>query len=72
LWVLFRRFKVREHERGLLFKDHAFQGVLRPGRHFVWAALRNVSVDVVSVRHVWLDHRDMDVIVRSGALEGEV
>jgi regulator of protease activity HflC (stomatin/prohibitin superfamily) len=71
LWVLLRRFKVREHERGLLFKDREFQGVLRPGRHFVWDLLGNVRADVVSVRDVWLDHRDLDVIARSGALAGE-
>jgi regulator of protease activity HflC (stomatin/prohibitin superfamily) len=71
LWALMRRFKIREHERGLLFKDREFHRVLRPGRHFVWDGLRKVRADVVSVRDVWLDHRDLDVIVRSGALEGE-
>ncbi len=71
MWVLFRRFKVRENERGLLFKDRDFQRVLGPGRRFVWDPLLNVHADVVSVRDVWLDHRDLEVIVRSGALEGE-
>jgi len=28
-------------------------------------------VDVVSVRHVWIDHKDLDVIVKSGALGDE-
>ena len=63
-----RRFKVREHERGLLFKDREFKGVLRPGRHFIWDLLRKVRVDVVSVRDVWLSHKDLDVIAKSGAL----
>ena len=71
MWVLFRRIKVREHERGLLFKDREFKGVLRPGRHWVWDALRNVRVDVVSVREAWLAHPDLDVIAKSGALGGE-
>src|SRR6266511_6248533 len=52
LWVLFHRFKVREHERGLLFKDRDFKSVLRPGRRFVWDPLRKVRLDVVSVRDV--------------------
>jgi regulator of protease activity HflC (stomatin/prohibitin superfamily) len=68
LWVLFRRFKVREHERGLLFKDREFKRVLRPGRHWVWDPLLKVRVDVVSVREVWLTHVDLDVIAKSGAL----
>jgi regulator of protease activity HflC (stomatin/prohibitin superfamily) len=71
LWVLFHRFKVREHERGLLFKDREFKAVLPPGRHFVWDPLLKVSVDVVSVRDVWLVHRDLDVIAKSGALGDE-
>jgi regulator of protease activity HflC (stomatin/prohibitin superfamily) len=68
---MFRRVKVREHERGLLFKDREFKAVLRPGRRFVWDPLRKVRVDVVSVRDVWLAHQDLDVIVKSGALAGE-
>jgi len=71
LWVLFRRFKVREHERGLLFKDGEFRGVLRPGRHFVWDLLWKFRTDVVSVRDVWLAHRELDVIAKSGALGAE-
>jgi regulator of protease activity HflC (stomatin/prohibitin superfamily) len=71
LWVLLRWFKVREYERGLLFKDREFKGVRRPGRHFIWDLLRKVRVDVVSVRDAWLDHKDLDVIARSGALGDE-
>jgi len=71
LWVLFGRFKVREHERGLMFRDREWKGVLRPGRHFVWDPLFKVYVDVVSVRDAWLDHKELDVIVKSGALGDE-
>jgi regulator of protease activity HflC (stomatin/prohibitin superfamily) len=71
LWVFLRWFKVREHERGLLFKDRQFKGVRGPGRHFMWDLLRKIRVDVVSVRDVWLDHADLDVIAKSGALGAE-
>ena len=71
MWVLIRWIKVREHERGLLFEDREFEGVLRPGRHFVWDPFLKARVDVVSVRDVWLDHKDLDVIARSGALGDE-
>jgi regulator of protease activity HflC (stomatin/prohibitin superfamily) len=70
VWPL-RRFKVREHERGLRFKDGTFEGVLRPDRHYIWDLLRKVRVDVVSVREAWLDHPDLDVIAKSGALGPE-
>ena len=69
--VFLRRFKIREHERGLMFKDREWKGVLGPGRHFVWDLLRKVRVDVVSVRDVWLDHKDLDVIAKSAALGHE-
>ena len=69
--MVLRRFKVREHERGLLFRDREFKEVLRPGRHLVWDPLFKVRVDVVSVRDVWLDHKDLDVIAKSGALGAE-
>jgi len=71
LWVLFHRFKVREHERGLLFKDRDYKAVLRPGRRLVWDPLRKVRLDVVSVRDVWLVHKDLEVIAKSGALGDE-
>ena len=72
MWVLFRRFKVREHERGLLFKDREFKA--RPASRAATSSgisLRKVRVDVVSVRDVWLDHKDLDVIAKSGALGDE-
>ena len=67
-----RWFKIRAHERGLLFQDRVFERVLRPGVHFVWDPLFEVRVDVVSVRDVWLDHPELDQIVRSGAGNGEL
>lgn len=66
-----RRFKVRQHERGLLFRDGDFVGLLPPGRHIFVDPLRKVRVDVVSVRDVWLSHEARDVIIKSGALEGQ-
>ena len=69
--MFLRRFKIREHERGLLFRDREFERILRPGRHWVWDPLFKVRVDVVSVREVWLNHKDLDVVAKAGALGGE-
>jgi regulator of protease activity HflC (stomatin/prohibitin superfamily) len=68
---MLRWFKIREHERGLLFRDRVFRGVLKPGRHFVFDPLLRASVTRVSVRDPWLESSQLDVIVRSGALAGE-
>ena len=39
--------------------------------HWVWDPLFKVRVDVVSVREVWLNHKDLDVVAKSGALGDE-
>ena len=71
MWVLFHRFKVRENERGLLFEDLDFKEVLHPGRRYVWDPLHKLRLDLVSVRDVWLDHKDLDVVAKSRALGDE-
>jgi regulator of protease activity HflC (stomatin/prohibitin superfamily) len=69
--MLFMKWiKVGKLEKGLLFREREFQGILEPGRYWFCDPLGKVRVDVVSVREPWLVHRDLDVIVKSGALEG--
>jgi regulator of protease activity HflC (stomatin/prohibitin superfamily) len=62
--------KVETYERGLVFVDSAFTRLLPPGRHVLMEPLRNLQVEKVSIRQPWLRHRDLEVIVKSGALEG--
>lgn len=68
---ILHRIKIREHERGLLYRDGNFQRLLAPGRHWVLGLLFKVSVERVSVRDADFRHQDLEVIVRSGALDGE-
>ncbi len=69
--LILRRVKIRQHERGLLFKDRDFRRLLNPGRHWVWGLSWKVSIERASVREVYFRHSDLEVIVRSGALEGQ-
>jgi len=69
--MLIRRFKVRAHERGLVFRDGQFEDVLGPGVAWQLDPLRKLQVEIVDVRSPWLSHADLDVIVRSGALRRE-
>jgi regulator of protease activity HflC (stomatin/prohibitin superfamily) len=69
--VMVRVVKVREHERGLVFRNREFRRVLRPGWHVLSGALFGTRVERVSVRGAWLQHADLDVIVKSGALGSE-
>ncbi len=69
--LILRRVKIRRHERGLLFRDRDFRRLLGPGAHWIWGLPFSVRVDTVSVREADFRHPDLEVIARSGALEGQ-
>jgi regulator of protease activity HflC (stomatin/prohibitin superfamily) len=68
--MILKLVKVHDHEIGLYFHDGEFRGLLEPGRHWFLDLLRRVRVEVVSQRAPWLAHEKLDMIVKSGALEG--
>lgn len=67
---MIKYIKVPQHHVGLYFHDGVFRGILDAGRHWFLDPLFRVKVDVVSLRTPWLVHEKLDVIVKSGALEG--
>ena len=67
---MLKRIKILSHEIGLLFRDGEFQGLLTEGKHWRFDPLFKLRVDVVSQRDPWLNHPDLDMIVKSGALKG--
>jgi regulator of protease activity HflC (stomatin/prohibitin superfamily) len=60
--------KIRNHEKGLYFRDREFKGILNEGRHWFFDPLMNVQVTTVSLRNPWFSHEALDIIVKSGAL----
>jgi soluble lytic murein transglycosylase-like protein len=68
---LMRWIEIRENERGLLFDRGVFERMLPPGGHLVIDLSARKTLETVSVRAVEFAHRDLDVIVRSGALAGQ-
>jgi regulator of protease activity HflC (stomatin/prohibitin superfamily) len=68
--MVFKLIKIPEHQIGLYFRDEAFVGLLEAGRHWFFDPLRRVRVDVVSQRTPWFIHEKLDVLVKSGALDG--
>lgn len=64
--------KVRANERGLLFRDGAFERALAPGWHRLLAPFSDLAVDRVSVREPWFEHKALEEIVRSGNLGDEL
>lgn len=65
-----KRYKIRSYEAGLLFRDNEFKGVREAGTYWFLDPLGKVRLDVVSKREPWLVHEKLDLIVKSGALEG--
>ena len=67
--ILFKYYKIRTYETGLLFRDGEFRGLLNAGEHRFFDLFDKVRVDVVSQRDPWLVHEKLDLIVKSGALK---
>ena len=65
---LFKRYKIRSYEMGLLFRDDEFRGLVEAGTRWFFDPLGKVRVDVVSQRDPWLVNEKLDLIVKSDAL----
>jgi regulator of protease activity HflC (stomatin/prohibitin superfamily) len=67
---MIKRIRIRSYETGFYFREGEFQGLLDQGRYWFADPLGRVKVDVVSRRSPWIMHQDLDVLVRSKALDG--
>ncbi len=67
--LLFKRYKIRSFEMGLLFREGEFRGLLEAGTHWMWDPFGKCQVEVVSQRTPWLIHEQLDLIVKSGHLK---
>ena len=68
--MFLKRIRIHSDEIGLYFQDGEFVGLLVGGRYWMFDPLRKVRVQVVSQRDPWLVHPKLDLIVKSGALDG--
>lgn len=66
---MFKRYKIRSYEMGLLFRDGEFRRLVSAGTHWYVDPLCIVRVDIVSQRDPWLVHDKLDMIVKSDALK---
>ena len=69
---MFRRLKINAHERGLLFREREFLGVLKPGVYWRFDPLLKLRLQTVDPRNPWLVHKELDLMVKSGRLGDEV
>ena len=67
---MMKRLEIRSYEAGLVFRKGEFRGVLEAGIHWFFDPLNRLKVQIVSRREPWLAHEKLDLMVRSGLLEG--
>jgi len=65
----FKHVKIRNYEIGLRFRDREFQGLTLWGCYWIFDPLNRTRVEIVSRRDPWLVHEQLDLIVKSGALQ---
>jgi len=70
--ILYRKFKIAAHERGLVFEDGALSRVLEAGKHVIFDPLRKLRVERVNLRDVYFKHADLDVLARAFKGRGDV
>lgn len=66
--MIFRRIKIREHEKGILFHDKQFVKILDTGVHWVFGWVWNFRVDIFSTIISRIVHPQLEMIVKSGQL----
>jgi regulator of protease activity HflC (stomatin/prohibitin superfamily) len=57
---------LKDHERGLVWIDGRFAGILLPGQHAYWTTNRTVKVEVADVRDVRFQHAELSTMIRHG------
>ena len=67
--MMLKRIKIRSFEIGLRFHDNEFKSLMEPGRYLMFNPRLRIKVDVVSQRSPWIEHDQLDMIVKSGALK---
>jgi regulator of protease activity HflC (stomatin/prohibitin superfamily) len=60
---------LRDNERALVWIDGRFDRVLAPGQHVLWSSYRRVETEIVDVRDVLFNHKDINTILKSKDVE---
>lgn len=68
---MFKTFKIHSYEKGFLFREDEFKGILQAGTHRFFDPFNKIRVDISSVRNPWIVHEKLDLLVKSGQLAGQ-
>jgi regulator of protease activity HflC (stomatin/prohibitin superfamily) len=69
---MFKHIKIKNWEKGFLFKEGALIELVGKGSHWFWDPLNKIRVDVSSQRSPWINHPELDVILDSGLIDEQV
>ena len=69
--IFYRKFIVRKHERGLLFKQGDFVRFLEPGIYRMFDPLMRLKVDLHDIASPQFEHRLADFFVKQYAADVE-
>jgi len=57
-----QRFGVDAHQKGLLFFDGIFQGVIGPGAHYFWKGPVQVALSLIDMRQLQIDMTGQEIL----------
>lgn len=60
-----QRITIRETERGLRFRNGAFAGFVKPGKHWLWANKDDETVEILSLAKAWFEHGKAEQVLKS-------
>jgi regulator of protease activity HflC (stomatin/prohibitin superfamily) len=63
---------LKDHQRALVWIDGRFERVLGPGLYALWTKVCDVKVEVVDAGDVRFNHKDLNTIAKSEAVEKEL
>ena len=66
-----RKIKIKSYEKGLLFRDDEFVGVLDAGKHWMVNPFANDRIQISNLRDPWLDTDKLDLVYKSGELDNK-
>ena len=63
---------LKDHQRALVWIDGRFEQVLGPGLYALWTGSRVVKTEIIDASYVRFDHKDLNAIANSDAVENEL
>ncbi|MBP2655554.1 MAG: rane protease subunit, stomatin/prohibitin [Firmicutes bacterium] len=66
------RITIRDHERGLLFKEGNYRGVVKPGKHYIWPLL-GINIEVMDITKAFkVEGYDIELFLKDDVLREEL